>query len=136
MKIKLDSGAVMPIRAHSTDAGYDLCCRETQTVYSGESVIFDTGVHIELPPFTVGFVKSKSGLYVKHGLTSEGVIDEGYTGSIVVKVINHSPDAYTFLKGDKIAQFVILPIQTPDFELVEELEATDRGNGGFGSTGR
>ncbi len=136
MKIKLDKGAKLPTRAHPTDAGLDLYCRETQTVFAGESAIFDTGVHIELPPFTVGFVKSKSGLYVKHSLTSEGVVDEGYTGSIVVKVINHGHDDYTFNKGDKIAQFVVLPVQYNELELVDELGDTERGNGGFGSTGR
>ena len=136
MKIMLDEGAIMPTRGHETDAGLDLYARETQVVPAKESATFDTGVHIELPTFTTGFLKSKSGLNVKHGLTSEGVIDEGYTGSIVVKLYNHSGYDYTVNKGDKISQLVILPIFTPELELVDRLEETERGNGGFGSTGK
>lgn len=136
MKIKLDHGAIMPTRAHSTDAGLDLYARETQIVGAKESAKFDTGVHIELPANTVGMLKSKSGLNVNHGITSEGVIDVGYTGSIVVKLYNNSGYDYKINAGDKITQLVILPILTPELELVESLEATERGNGGFGSTGK
>lgn len=136
MKIKLDDGAIMPTRAYPTDAGLDLYAREDQIVPAKESAIFDTGVHIELPPFSVGMVKSKSGLNVKHGITSEGVIDVGYSGSIVVKLYNHSGYDYKVNKGDKISQLVILPILSPDLELVEELEEHGRGNNGFGSSGK
>lgn len=136
MKILLDRGAMLPTRAHETDAGLDLYSRYELTVSAGKSEIFDTGVHIELPPGTVGFVKSKSGLNIKHGITSEGVIDEGYTGSIVVKLYNHSDADYTVKKGDKISQLVILPILKPDIEVVDELEDTERGSNGFGSSGR
>ncbi len=136
MKIKLDKGAYMPTRAHATDAGLDLYAMQTQIIEARESAKFDTGVHIELPSGTVGMLKSKSGLNVKHGLTSEGVIDVGYTGSIVVKLYNHSEYAYTVNAGDKISQLVIMPILTPELELVEELENTERGTGGFGSTGK
>ena len=136
MKIKLDIGAMMPTRAHATDAGLDLYAMETQIVPAKESAKFDTGVHIELPFGTVGMIKSKSGLNVKHGITSEGVIDVGYTGSIVVKLYNHSGYDYKVNKGDKISQLVILPIVAPDLELVDELEDTERGNNGFGSSGK
>jgi dUTP pyrophosphatase len=136
MRIMLDENAVMPTRGYATDAGLDLYARETQIVPAKESAIFDTGVHIELPQNTVGFLKSKSGLNTKHGITSEGVIDVGYTGSIVVKLYNHSGYDYEVNKGDKISQLVILPILTTELELVESLEETDRGNNGFGSTGK
>lgn len=136
MKIKLDEGAKMPTRAHDTDAGLDLYSRHTMIVPAKESAKFDTGVHIELPPGTVGFLKSKSGLNVKHGITSEGVIDEGYTGSIVVKLYNNSGYDYKVNYGDKISQLVILPILKPSLEVVESLDETDRGNNGFGSSGR
>lgn len=136
MKIKLDLGAYMPTRAHTTDAGLDLYARETQIVPAKESATFDTGVHIELPSGTAGMLKSKSGLNVKHGITSEGVIDVGYTGSIVVKLYNNSGYDYTVNKGDKISQLVIIPILTPEMELVSDLEETERGSGGFGSTGK
>lgn len=136
MKIKLDKGAYMPTRAHNTDAGLDLYARDAQIVPAKESAIFDTGVHIELPLNTVGMLKSKSGLNIKHGITSEGVIDAGYTGSIVIKLYNNSGFDYKVYAGDKISQLVIMPIVTPTLELVEELESTERGTGGFGSTGR
>ena len=136
MKIILDKGAYMPTRAHKTDAGLDLYAREPQIIYAKESAVFDTGVHIELPPDTVGFLKSKSGLNVKHGIASEGVIDEGYTGSIVAKLFNNSDKDYLVNKGDKITQLVILPVIKPELEEVEEFSETERGNNGFGSSGR
>jgi dUTP pyrophosphatase len=136
IKIKLDEGAKMPTRAHETDAGLDIYARDEQIVPAKESVIFDTGVHIELPVGTVGMLKSKSGLNVKHGIMSEGVIDVGYTGSIVVKLYNHSGFDYRVKAGDKISQLVILPILTPTPYLVDSLEETERGDNGFGSSGR
>lgn len=156
MKIKLDDGAIMPTRAHSTDAGLDLYSREEKTIYpmraawdtslsdmvgfipqlaGGET--FDTGVHMEFPHGCFGKIESKSGLNTKASVVScGGVIDEGYTGSIVVKLYNLGSKPYTVHKGDKIAQLVILLYATPDMELVDALEATERGDNGFGSTGR
>lgn len=137
MKIKLDKGAIMPTRAHDTDAGLDLYCREDKMLWAGQSVKFDTGVHIELPHGYFGKIESKSGLNVNHGIVSMGgVIDEGYTGSIVVKLYSCGATSHKFLKGDKIAQLVILPYLDPDLEEVDELEQSDRGSDGFGSTGR
>ena len=136
MKIKLDPMARIPERAHDTDAGLDLKSPINITVPARGSVIIDTGVHIQLPPGTCGMLKSKSGLNVKHGITSEGVIDEGYTGSIVVKLYNHTFDDYHVNIGDKISQLVIVPILTPELEFVDELNGGERGDNGFGSTGR
>lgn len=136
MKIMLDDGARMPTRAHTTDAGLDLYAKETQIVPAKESAVFDTGVHIELPLCTTGFLKSKSGLNVKHGIISDGVIDAGYTGSICVKLYNLSGYDYTVHAGDKISQLVVLPYVAPSLELVDKLEETARGDKGFGSTGR
>lgn len=136
MKVMLDNGAKLPTRAHMDDAGLDLYACETQIVPAKESAIFDTGVHIELPKNTVGMLKSKSGLNVKHGLTSEGVIDVGYTGSIKVKLYNNSGYDYTVNKGEKISQLVILPIVLVDLELVDSLKETERSNSGFGSSGK
>ena len=126
MKIKLDKGARIPTRAHSTDAGLDLYARDTQIIPAKESAVFDTGVHVELPEGTAGFLKSKSGLNTKHGITSEGV----------AKLYNHSGLDYKVNAGDKITQLVIVPILTPEIELVESLGETERGNKGFGSTGK
>ena len=135
MKIKLDEGAKVS-RAHSTDAGLDLYARVTQKIPAHKSRVFDTGVHVELPKGTAGVLISKSGLNTIHGLTSTGLIDEGYTGSIVVKLYNNSGTDYTVNKGDKISQLVIVPILTPELEFVDELGETERGEKGFGSSGR
>ena len=131
----LDPGAKMPMRAHELDAGYDLFSREDVWINPGKSEIFDTGVHVDIPAGYVGMIKSKSGLNVKRGLLSEGVIDAGYTGSIVVKLYNHGDEAVRICTGQKISQLVILPIITPELDLVDHMDETERGNGGFGSTG-
>lgn len=136
MKVVVEPGAHKPTRAHETDAGLDLYSKESVVIKPGESHTFDTGIHVELPPNTTGFVKSKSGLNVKNGITSEGVIDVGYTGSIAVKLYNHGKFPVYIEKGQKISQLVILPIITPELELVDELNESERGNGGFGSTGK
>lgn len=135
MKVKLDPGAYMPTLAHETDAGLDLYAKYQRIIAPGGSECFDTGVHIEIPAGYVGFLKSKSGLNVKSGITSEGVIDSGYTGSIMVKLYNHSDRCVEIAHGQKISQLVLLPIITPDLEQVDTLDATERGAGGFGSTG-
>lgn len=141
MKVMLDPGAKMPTRAHEMDAGFDLyspvdTVLPVQSAWTDGSVCIDTGVHMEIPAGYVGFLKSKSGLNVKSGIQSEGVIDAGYTGSIMVKLYNHSKIPVVIQKGQKISQLVLLPIITPDLELVDSLEDTERGAGGFGSTGK
>ena len=136
IKIKLDPGAFMPERAHENDAGYDLRSPVTGRLYAGEAVVIDTGVHVEIPAGYVGMLKSKSGLNVVHDIVGEGVIDSGYTGSIRVKLYNHGAESYVIEEGDKISQLVILPIITPELELVAHLNETERGDNGFGSTGR
>ena len=153
MKIKLDDGAILPTRAHDTDAGLDLYAREDKVVPAGGSATFDTGVHMELPLFwylergltglnykqsmkTAAFLKSKSGLMVNHDITSDGLVDYGYTGSIHVKLFNHGTEDYHVRRGDKISQLVIVPVLTPSLEVVTELDETERGENGFGSSGR
>lgn len=137
MKIMLDSGATMPTRAHDTDAGLDLYSRETKGMEPGQSAVFDTGVHMEFPHGYYGKIESKSGLNVKYGIVScGGVIDEGYTGSICVKLYNLSQDTYIVSAGDKVAQLVIMPYLAPELEIVDELAETPRGAAGFGSSGR
>lgn len=136
MKVTLDEKAKIPTRAHELDAGYDVYSREKQVVPAKESAVFDTGVHVQIPKGYVGMLKSKSGLNVKHGITSEGVIDSGYTGSIKVKLYNNSGYDYVVNEGDKISQLVIIPILTPELEIVDCLEETDRGSNGFGSSGK
>lgn len=135
--VLLDDGAIKPSKAHPADAGFDLYSRADATIAPGESFCFDTGVHIEIPVGIVGMLKSKSGLNCKYGIQGEGVIDSGYTGSIVVKLYNNSKDPYTISKGDKISQIVFLPIPTVSLRIVSNgLAETDRGENGFGSSGK
>lgn len=145
IKVALDPGAIMPTKAHEFDAGFDLYAKEDFEVTEKSEgylncgyAIHDTGVHIEIPEGYVGFLKSKSGLNVKHDITGEGVIDAGYTGSIVVKLYNHGKFPHKFKKGDKIIQLVILPINTDNLVLVDisDFNETERGSAGFGSSGK
>ena len=136
IKIKLDKGAIAPTRAHPFDAGMDLYAMHDGEIPCGQSCTFTTGVHLEIPENWVGLVKSKSGLMVNNGITTDGTIDAHYTGPIKVCLFNHGGSRYLVKKGDKIAQLVIVPCLLPRMELVDNLEETDRGDGGFGSTGR
>ena len=137
MRVKLDEGAFEVVRAHPTDAGLDLRTPIEFTIQPHDSYVIDTGVHVELPEGTFGQLFSKSGLNVKHSIVSlGGTLDEGYTGSIVVKLYNEGDEEYHFRAGDKIVQLVILNYITPDIEYVDQLSETDRGSQGFGSSGR
>lgn len=136
IKFKLDPGAYAPERAHETDAGWDLKTPQSTHIPGHSHITIDTGVHIEIPKGCVGILKSKSGLNVRHNITSDGVIDAGYTGSIRVKLYNLGGNHYFFKAGDKITQIVILPINTEEMMQVETLEETERGDAGFGSSGR
>ena len=137
MRVKLDEGAFEVVRAHPTDAGLDLRTPIEFTIQPHDSFTVDTGVHVELPEGTFGQLFSKSGLNVKHSIVSlGGTLDEGYTGSIVVKLYNEGDEEYHFRAGDKIVQLVILNYITPDIEYVDQLSETDRGSQGFGSSGR
>jgi dUTP pyrophosphatase len=135
LKFTLDPGAKAPTRAHETDAGLDLCSRVNAVIRPGKIAIFDTGVHVAIPKGYVGLLTSKSGL-MQHEVTSRGTIDAGYTGSIHAVLFNHGKDNVVICKGQKITQLVICPIITPDPEQVDSLEETERGDGGFGSTGK
>lgn len=136
MEIMLDDGAYMPSRGHKTDAGLDLSTPKAVTVPAYGSAIVDTGVHVDLPHGYAGLLVSKSGLNVKHDITSTGLIDEGYTGSIVVKLYNHGGKDHEFKAGDKITQLVVIPVVCEQLEQVSAFNATERGDNGFGSTGR
>lgn len=136
MKIMLDEGSKMPTRAHPYDAGLDLYAMEDGYIRANQSRVFDTGVHIQIPEGCVGLVKSKSGLMCNHGIITDGTIDAHYTGPIKVCLFNNGGSKYEVKKGDKIAQLVILPCVLPPLELVDSLGKTDRGDKGFGSTGR
>lgn len=136
IKVQLDDVAIMPVRAHAWDAGIDILTPYFFKLEAGSSFVIDSGVHVEIPEGYVGLLKSKSGLNVWNGIVSEGVIDAGYTGSIRVKLYNHSETDYTFQRGDKITQLLIVPIETPVLKQVDKIQGGDRKDNGFGSTGR
>ena len=136
MRIVIDKNAFMPTRAYETDAGLDLYSPIDITVPARGSAVIDTGVHVQLPKGTAGMIKSKSGLNVKHDITSEGVVDVGYVGSMVVKLYNNGDTDYHVQRGDKISQLVIVQIVTPHLMIVDKLDDSERGENGFGSTGR
>lgn len=135
--VYLDKGAYLPRRAHSADAGYDLRSPKMDLVPKHGSTVIDTGVHVAIPKGLCGVLVSKSGLNVKHDIVSEGLIDSGYTGSIKVKLYNHGGTSYMIEPGDKISQLVFLPIAEPVlYQTKDPLEETERGDKGFGSTGK
>lgn len=137
MKVMIENMSFMPGRAHDTDAGIDLRARTGADILPHSSAVIGTGVHVELPHGTAGLMVSKSGLNVKHDITSTGLIDEGYTGEIIVKLYNHGDETYHVVAGDKITQLVVIPVLYEPIEQVETLDTVSvRGSNGFGSTGK
>jgi len=136
MKIKLGKGAIAPTRAHDTDAGLDIYSPRYVLVHAGGSATIKTGVHVQLPKGCAGLMVSKSGLNVNHDITSTGLIDEQYSGEIVVKLYNHGFSDYQVRAGDKVSQLVVIPVRYEPVEIVDEIEGGERGTSGFGSTGR
>ena len=131
----LDENAKMPTKAHNTDAGFDLYAPKDFVVRCGGSATIDTGTKILIEKGYVGMIKSKSGLNVNYGITCEGVVDAGYTGNIVVKLHSDEKTVH-FEKGQKIAQIVFLPIPEVELVQVDSFEETERGDNGFGSSGK
>ena len=134
IKVMLDEGAKITT-AHEWDAGFDLYAREDATIFRHGSYTFDTGVHMAIEPGFAGVIISKSGLNRFQNAQSEGLVDAGYSGSIHVTLYNHGSSMLHIKKGQKISQIVILPIAKPEIEIVDSLEETERGDGGFGSSG-
>lgn len=136
LKVKLDKWAFLPERVNATDAGADIFCPAGFIIAARSSAVVKTGVHIQLPPGTVGLIKSKSGLNVKHNLICEGVIDEGYTGEIIVKLYNMGDKPYHFERKDKLTQLLVMPVYYPEIVKADKIEGGERGDAGIGSTGR
>ncbi|MCQ2481112.1 MAG: dUTP diphosphatase [Clostridia bacterium] len=139
---KLRENAKIPFRATEGSAGMDLyaCIDEPITLNGGEKAVIPTGIAIALPSAELGaFIFARSGLAIKHGiglLNSVGVIDSDYRGEICVGVINQLQEPYTINPDERIAQMVIMPVSLIPAVEVEELDETERGAGGFGSTGK
>jgi dUTP pyrophosphatase len=135
---KTDEDAVLPEYAHPGDSGMDLFSVEEKLIGPGQTVLVRTGIKIELPPGTEAQVRPRSGLALNHSVTvlnSPGTVDEGYRGEIRVILINHSKETFKITKRMKIAQMVIMPVIRVIITEVDELSASSRGEGGFGSTG-
>ena len=135
MKVVVEQGGFMPVRGHEDDAGLDLKSPVSEWVHPGEHIVIDTLLRMAIPRGYVGLITSKSGLMDKD-ITVRGTVDAGYTGTVDVVIFNHGSEGYQIKAGDKICQVVIVPIIRPEIELVNALEPTERGDNGFGSTGR
>lgn len=133
---KGSSAPQLPKRAHATDAGADLFCTEDLVVPAHGNATARTGVHVQLPSGTCGLLVSKSGLNVRHDVTSTGLIDEGFTGEILVRLHNHGDEDYHLSAGDKVSQMLVLPYAETQFVEVDHLDESERGDAGYGSTGR
>lgn len=138
MKVQLlNKDAMLPKRANEGDAGYDLFSCEDTTVGAHSRKVIKTGISISIPYGTYARVAPRSGLAVKNGIdVGAGVIDESYRGEVGVVLFNHSDTDFQIEKGDRIAQLILTVIMTPDVVEVNELNNTERGTGGFGSTGK
>ncbi len=140
---KLDKDTKLPTRNKKTDAGLDLYAVEDVVIRVGTTAKVKTGIAIEIPVGYVGRISDRSGMGSKGFIVGAGVIDAGYTGDHTVVLHNfsainyheHEGYSYRINKGDKIAQLVIYPVETPEIEVVEELWTSERGNTGWGSSG-
>ena len=137
---RLDDGLPLPGTAHAGDAGVDLYAREDATIpAAGGRILMPTGIAIAIPIGYAGLVVPRSGLALKHGITlvnTPGIIDSGYRGELQVVMINTDPLAeYTVTRGDRVAQLLVQPIESIEWDVVDELDDFDRG-GGFGHSGR
>jgi dUTP pyrophosphatase len=133
-----DSTYPLPYFAHPGDAGADLCSNATIEIEPGARALVPTGLSIAIPDGHAGLVLPRSGLAVRNGVTvvnAPGLIDAGYRGELSVALINHGDVTFSIQPGDRIAQLVIVAVQTPQYVEVESLDETERSEGGFGSSG-
>ena len=133
----ISSNGKVPSQKHVSDIGYDISASDDVTLKSNEVTLVNTGIAINLPQQCAGFVLPRSGLSTKHKITlinSPGLIDPGYTGELLVPLINHGDDDYEIKAGDRIAQLVLINTNSVNFKVVDSLPETDRSSGGFGST--
>lgn len=139
ISVVVDDEEHLPVYARPGDAGADLRCTSNVVLAPGQRSLVGTGVRVALPEGTVGLVTPRSGLAARRGLgivNSPGVIDSGYRGEILVCLINQDPSESIALEaGDRVAQLLVMPCITAHFEPVPTLDETDRGSGGYGSTG-
>jgi dUTP pyrophosphatase len=134
----LTKDGVVPKKQHALDIGYDIYSSENVELLPKKVTLVTTSISIGLPSSVGGFVLPRSGLATKHQITlinSPGLIDPGYTGELLIPLINHSDEKYAIAKHDRVAQLVLLNVENRDFEIVESLTKSERSSDGFGSTG-
>ncbi len=136
---RLDPELPLPTRQHASDAGYDLVARNDAVIAPGERALVPTGIAIALPPGFAAFAQPRSGLAIRHGISivnTPGLIDSGYRDEIRVILVNLDPrEKFDVKRGDRIAQLVVQRVEDIRWREVAELGDSDRGLGGFGSTG-
>jgi dUTP pyrophosphatase len=135
----LDAASPVPDHSHPGDGGVDLHARESVAIDPGGRVAMPTGVAVAVPEGFAGLVTPRSGLALRHGITvlnAPGLVDSGYRGEIKVVLANLSDESYRVERGDRIAQLVVVAVAVQEYELVDVLPDSVRGEGGFGSTGR
>ena len=133
----INDNATVPSRKHDSDIGYDISSSIDVLIPSKEVQLINTGIAINLPNHCAGFVLPRSGLASKHKITlinSPGLVDPGYTGELMVPLINHGSSDYQINIGDRIAQLVLINTNSVEFKIAKNLPDTDRSTGGFGST--
>ena len=133
----ISSNGKVPSQKHASDIGYDISASDDVTLISNEVTLVNTGIAINLPQQCAGFVLPRSGLSTKHKITlinSPGLIDPGYTGELLVPLMNFGDKDYSIKAGERIAQLVLVNNYGVDFKVVDSLPETDRSSGGFGST--
>ncbi len=127
--------AMMPTKGSDESAGYDLYTNEGGRILPGQTRLYNTGLSLKVPIGTYGRIAPRSGLSNKSIMVNAGVIDRDYTGPVKIMLHNLSGDTYIVKKNDRIAQLILEKIETPNVNVVDSLEDTTRGSGGFGSTG-
>ncbi len=133
---KLSENAKIPTRGSDGAVGYDLTSTDGYVILPGKRAVVSTGISVQLPPGVYGRVAPRSGLAVKNGIqVGAGVVDPDYTGEIKVVLFNHDDNPFVVKPGYRVAQLVLEKCETPEVEEVMELDQTERGEGGFGSTG-
>ena len=135
---RLDAELPIPTHAHPGDGGVDLHARESLRLEAGERAVVPTGIAVAIPDGFAGLVVPRSGLAARNGISvvnGPGLVDSGYRGEIKVVLVNLSGEVFEIVRGDRVAQFVVIPVAVQEFVAVEELPESRRGSGGFGSTG-
>lgn len=137
---RLDPDLPLPAAQHAGDAGHDLCARAEAVIPPrGGRILVPTGIAVAIPPGYAGFVQPRSGLALRHGVTvlnAPGLIDAGYRDEVKVVLVNHDPtEPFVVRRGDRIAQLVVQRVEEIEWEIVDALDSSTRGTGGFGSTG-